>query len=92
MAWGVVRRIVDGDTFEIISGERIRIAGVNAPELNRAGGLAAKNLLNRIMPPGTMVGMTNPVTWSYGRSVRYITVRGRDIRDLIRTSSAPRRR
>jgi len=28
-----IKRVIDGDTIELRSGERVRIAGLNAPEL-----------------------------------------------------------
>ncbi len=66
-----VTRIIDGDTFEIniaIQGTRfIRVAGLNAPELNRPGGIAAKNRLAAKFL-GKRVEIT-PVSRSYGRLV-----------------------
>ena len=41
MPRGKVKRVIDGDTFELRSGERVRIAGLNAPELTEKGGQAA---------------------------------------------------
>ncbi len=38
-----VLRVVDGDTFDLDSGERIRLADIDTPKVNEAGYLAAKN-------------------------------------------------
>ena len=62
MIEGYVYRVIDGDTFDIEvtytagsndyeyeNDERIRIAEIDAPELNTKGGNAAKEDLERIM-------------------------------------------
>ncbi|MFH0749652.1 MAG: thermonuclease family protein [Candidatus Gottesmanbacteria bacterium] len=41
----VVSSVIDGDTFILKSGERIRLLGVNAPEIGRCGSEQAKTLL-----------------------------------------------
>lgn len=41
----VVSRIIDGDTFDAISGDRIRLADVNAPEVGQPGANEATNAL-----------------------------------------------
>jgi len=41
----IVLRVVDGDTFVLDSGERIRLADVNTPETNQAGYSEAKNFM-----------------------------------------------
>ena len=79
MPRGKIKRIIDGDTFELRSGERVRIAELNAPELGERGGQAAKQKLRQKMPPGTEVGLSQPVAKSYGRNVRKVTVGGRNI-------------
>lgn len=40
-----VSRVIDGDTFVVNSGSRIRISGYDAPELGEAGGYEAKACL-----------------------------------------------
>ena len=35
----VVTEVVDGDTFQLTSGKRVRLMGVNAPEYERCGGI-----------------------------------------------------
>ena len=35
LRYEVVRNVIDGDTIVLQSGERVRLAGINTPELNR---------------------------------------------------------
>lgn len=44
-----VSEVVDGDTFQLASGKRVRLMGVDAPEYNRCGGLQAKTLLAELI-------------------------------------------
>ena len=91
MPKGKVKRIIDGDTFELRSGERVRIAGLNAPELDERGGQQAKRRLQGEMPKGTEVGLSNPLARSYGRVVRKVTVARKDITAIV-SPTAPRRK
>jgi len=66
-----VKRVIDGDTFRLyrpIQGSNsIRIAGLNAPELNTAAGRRAKNsLIGKI---GGETVTIKPVGRSYNRIV-----------------------
>ena len=36
--WAQVRAVVDGDTLELASGQTVRLAGIDAPEINHDGG------------------------------------------------------
>ncbi|MCD6391086.1 MAG: hypothetical protein J7L92_03750 [Dehalococcoidia bacterium] len=74
MPRGKVRRVVDGDTFQLKGGEYVRIAGLDAPELRQRGGLAAKRRLQSKMRQGTRVGLSMPMAKSYGRVVRKVTI------------------
>ena len=89
MPRGKVKRVIDGDTFELRSGESVRIAGLNTPELDERGGQQAKRRLQIKIPRGTEVGLSKPLAKSYGRVVRKVTVEGRDITKLVGTP-APR--
>ena len=44
-----VVEVVDGDTFQLSSGKRVRLMGVDAPEYNRCGGPEAKKLLSSLI-------------------------------------------
>ena len=76
------KRAIDGDTFEIMSGARIRIADYNAPEMNQRGGKSTKQRLSKLNR-GKTLGISNELGKSYGRSVRRVTVRGKPIPKLM---------
>lgn len=44
-----VSRIIDGDTFETTEGLKVRLAGVNAPELKLCGGEESKEKLEKLI-------------------------------------------
>jgi endonuclease YncB( thermonuclease family) len=92
MPKGKVKRIIDGDTFQLKSGEYVRIAGLDAPELRQRGGLAAKRRLQSKMHQGTRVGLSMPVAKSYGRVVRKVTINQKNIIKLVAKSKSQRRR
>ncbi len=83
MAKGRVRRVIDGDTFELWGGQRVRVANVYAPELGARGGYAARRRLQSWIHRGSVVGLSNPVARSYGRTVRYVTVSGIPLEDVL---------
>ncbi|HUG38869.1 MAG TPA: thermonuclease family protein [Longimicrobiales bacterium] len=50
----VIARIVDGDTVTCVTGERIRLLLIDAPELSQAPfGLRSRQALQALLPPGT---------------------------------------
>lgn len=78
--------VIDGDTFRLTTGERIRIANIDAPESQRgqakcaaeiAFGLAATNRA-RTMLQGRAVAIER-VGRSYNRTVARVTLNGRDL-------------
>lgn len=87
---GVVRYVTDGDTFRLASGERIRIAGIDAPETHRdqahcaaeiaLGDAAARRA--RAIIDGRQVGIVR-VGRSYNRTVATVTLDGRDVADMF---------
>ena len=89
MPRGRVKRVVDGDTFQLKGGEYVRIAGLDALELKQRGGATAKRRLQSRLRAGTQVGLSNPVARSYGRIVRRVTINKKDINKLM-TSPKPR--
>lgn len=68
-AWGPYRGIVDlahdGDTinikldlgFDVTVYARVRVQGINAPELSTASGKAARDFAQSVLPPGTKVSV-----------------------------------
>lgn len=79
-----LKKVIDGDTIEIKDSTRIRIAGLEAPELEAPGGKAAKQRLQKILPRGTQIGISAEKAKSYGRSVRQVTVKGKPISKLMK--------
>lgn len=92
----IVASVTDGDTFRLTTGERIRIAGIDAPEtqqdqarcaLERERGRAASRQL-RAMLEGQSVTIER-ASRSYNRTVARVHFNGRDLgRELIRLGIA----
>lgn len=62
-AWAEVRSVLDGDTVSLSDGRRIRMVGVNAPEVGRDDrpaepfATAARRALEGLAGPGSRVGL-----------------------------------
>ena len=90
--------VVDGDTFRL-SGERIRIADIDAPEINpprceaeRVKGEAAKRRLRELLNAGPfslVAGMRDEDR--YGRKLRTVMRDGRSIGDMLVEDGLARR-
>jgi endonuclease YncB( thermonuclease family) len=71
---GVVDLVHDGDTvnvkldvgFDLMVYARVRINGINAPELATAKGKAARDFARRLLPAGTEVQVTSLGWDKYG--------------------------
>ena len=83
MATGKVDSVLDGDTFALANGKLVRLANVNAPESGQPGSQKARQDLKRILPLGTIVGIT-PKAKSYGRTVARVTKNGKSVNDSMR--------
>ena len=93
---GRVGYVIDGDTFRLESGERIRIAGIDAPEthtgqakcraeiaLGRSATALARTLLDGRTVTVIRVGR------SYNRTVARVRLGGRDVgSELVATGAA----
>jgi micrococcal nuclease len=69
-----VRRVSDGDTFRCRDGRRVRLTGIDSPELEQQPfGLAAREALLRLLPPGITVRLETDVAPldQYGRVLAY---------------------
>lgn len=66
-----VVEVVDGDTFQLASGRRVRLMGVDAPEYNRCGGLEAKNVLQNLIL-NRYVFLTEETQETFGRSLALV--------------------
>lgn len=62
-----VARVVDGDTFDTVAGDRVRLAGVDAPEAGQPGSADAverlRDLVEGKMVVITEVGPMSQASW-----------------------------
>lgn len=86
ITWGdpvQVAKIIDGDTFETTTGQRIRALGIDSCEMSTPGGQAAKAYAQTLLSSGRIIVLvrepTAPDTDRYGRLLRYV-------RDITGTS------
>ena len=77
-----VIRIIDGDTFEIENGDKVRMIGIDAPELEDEGGIESKNYL-KLLIENKYVSLIkdekNKNKDFFGRLLRYVYLNGSDI-------------
>jgi micrococcal nuclease len=69
-----VSRVSDGDTFRCRDGRRVRLTGIDGPELEQQPfGLASRAALLRLLPPGITVRLETDVAPldQYGRVLAY---------------------
>jgi len=58
----LVSRVVDGDTFYCRDGRKVRLIGVDSPELGQgAPGRAARDALSRLLPQGAAVRLDRSI-------------------------------
>jgi micrococcal nuclease len=77
-----VIRVIDGDTFEIEGGERVRMIGINAPEIKEQYGLLSKNYLKKLIENKYVLLEKGKITNDrgfYKRLLRYVYLDGVDI-------------
>lgn len=81
-----VKYVIDGDTFAISRKigniNRIRLAGINAPEKYQFGGTKATNRLKELIGGKTVTIV--PVARSYGRLVAEIRSNRKSINNKLR--------
>lgn len=85
-----VTAIIDGDTFDVTpqwrwngqTGNRIRPAGYDAPELHTYGGQAAKDKLSRLIL-GNQVDLQTAHTIDRGRLVCEVYFRNKNLADYF---------
>lgn len=70
-------RVVDGDTI-VLDGERIRIFGLDCPEMRDRGGPAAKQAMAALLA-GKTVTLKRRELDRYGRTVAKVFADGRDV-------------
>jgi len=77
-----VIRIIDGDTFEIENGDKVRMIGIDAPELKDNNGLESKNHL-KLLIENKYVSLIkdekNKNKDFFGRLLRYVYLDNYDV-------------
>lgn len=90
---GVVTRVVDGDTLEVVKDlgwrithkDTVRLADIDAPELATPEGKAAKAFVQELLPPGSSVLLHSKELDKYGRSLASVTLcDGSDLATMLR--------
>ncbi|MBU1326682.1 thermonuclease family protein [Patescibacteria group bacterium] len=69
----VVTSVIDGDSFELSDGRRVRLMGVDAPEDDRCMADEAKNRLTQILT-GRHVRLKHAITDDFGRTVAIVII------------------
>ena len=82
-ATGKAKKVIDGDTFQLTGGKRIRREGYNAPEKGEKGGREATLQLKRLIQ-GKTVGLSPVSAVDRGREVRRVTVNGKPLEKLMK--------
>ena len=69
----LVTEVIDGDTFELSTGQRVRIIGINTPEMSEPGGDIAKDVATQLLL-GKKVRLRRDVRDKddYDRLLRYV--------------------
>ncbi len=88
-----VVRVIDGDTIELASGERVRYIGLDTPEmgeLSECGAQAATDLNRRLVEGKRVKLLRGPEdSDDFGRLLRYVFVDGIFVNaELVRTGHA----
>ncbi len=77
-----VARIIDGDTLEAASGQRVRLIGINTPESSMPFYEEAKDLLKSLVE-NKSVEIESHGTERYGRTLAYIFIDGKNVNEEI---------
>ena len=79
-------RVIDGDTFETETGEKVRLIGINAPEISDIFGQEAKQYLSYLIENKTVDLQADNISNDrdrYQRLLRYVILDGVDINKKI---------
>lgn len=87
--------VTDGDTFEalidlgfgVMKRTKVRVAGVQAPEMDTSAGLTSKYYLEKLLPRGSVVTLLSRRLDKYGRAEAVVVLDDqRDLAQLLITS------
>jgi len=82
MATGKAKRIIDGDTFQLTGGKRIRPEGYDAPEKGERGSRKAAQQLKQLIQ-GKTVGLSSVLAVDRGRLVCDVFFEGKNLADYF---------
>lgn len=82
LAAQTVTRVIDGDTFIVDSTTTVRVAEIDAPELNQSFGIHAKNTVKRWLL-GKEVELVVVGTDRYGRTIAKVCFDGFDLAEQL---------
>jgi micrococcal nuclease len=71
-----VTKVIDGDSFELADGRRIRLASINAPEVGRCMSPEAKDTLKTLIE-GKIISLYDTLKDGYGRTLANVYVSGK---------------
>ncbi|GAB4219630.1 MAG: thermonuclease family protein [Candidatus Microgenomates bacterium] len=77
-----VVEVVDGDTFQLKSGKRVRLLGVDAPEYDRCGGVEAKKFLESKIK-GKIISLKEEQQETFGRSLALVYINKTLINEMV---------
>lgn len=82
-----VTKVIDGDTFDIDTGQRVRVLGIDSCEMSTVGGAKAKETAELLLTDGVSLRSVpgGPDKDRYGRFLRYVQVAGGDFGELMVT-------
>jgi len=81
-----VKRVVDGDTFVAESGERVRLIGINAPEMKEFYGVEAKEHLKNLIEDKVVELVSDHKSKDkdrYSRLLRYVVLNEVDVNEQM---------
>ena len=77
-----VTRVIDGDTFITNKGDRVRLIGVDAPELPSLRGIESKMYLHELIDNKVVILERDGISDNkdkYGRLLRYVYLNKKDV-------------
>ena len=81
-----VYRVIDGDTFITNKGDKVRMIGIDAPELPSLDGIKSKMYLYDLIKGKTITLQKDNYSRNkdkYGRLLRYVYLNGQDVNLLM---------
>ena len=69
---GVIKQVEDGDTFELVSGQRVRLIGINAPERGLAGYQEARAEIEKLINQKVWLEYDRYQDDKYGRILAWV--------------------